>query len=204
MAVEQFNVQPILPDSIMTIGVVILVVGVFLVVANVLLYKHLKNRSIDDRQVVAISKYGLAVFGLILIFVGGFLCGVLVASSSPSVVTVGDGYINVDCQDFVSGGSMLGANSNKNVTTEEIAAAFVGEVGSGDFTLLKQYGLNAGDTNVGVFTLGNGATAYMASTNSTNLLIELKNGEYLIVGTSDTQALADSFAQNVHPLTPKQ
>jgi hypothetical protein len=51
-----------------------------------------------------------------------------------------------------------------------------------------------------MYTLGNGATAYVASTNTTSLVVELKNGEYLIVGTSDTQALANSFAQNVHPL----
>ena len=90
----------------------------------------------------------------------------------------------------------------KNVTSSEIVAAFVGQIGSGDFTLNKQSGANNGNTNVGIFTLGNGATAYVASTNSTDLIIQLKNGQYVILGTSNTDALAASFSQNVYPLKP--
>ena len=64
----------------------------------------------------------------------------------------------------------------------------------------KQYGLNSGNTNIGVFKLGNGATAYIASTNSTSLIIQLKTGEYVIVGNSNTDALARSFSENVYEL----
>jgi hypothetical protein len=88
-----------------------------------------------------------------------------------------------------------------NVTSNQIDSAFVGQVGSGEFTLDKQQGANAGDTNIGLYKLGNGAKAYIASINSTDLIIKLNSGEYLIVGTSNTDALAASFAQNVHPLT---
>ncbi|MDR2720015.1 MAG: hypothetical protein LBC03_04340 [Nitrososphaerota archaeon] len=123
------------------------------------------------------------------------------AVSSSSVVTVGDGYINVESNTFTFMG-ILGISGNKNVTSEEIASAFVGRVGSGDFTLHRQLGLDSGDTNIGIFTLGNGATAYMASTNSTNLIVELKNGEYLIIGTQTTQDLVTCFSQNVYLLTP--
>jgi hypothetical protein len=118
-------------------------------------------------------------------------------------VTIGDGYINVKSPDFVRGGFIFGVNDNKNVTSGEIVDAFVGQIGSGNFNLYKQYGKNTGEANIGLFTLGDGATAYVASTNSTNLIIKLKNGEYLIVGTSDTHALANSFSQNVHSLTPQ-
>jgi len=95
---------------------------------------------------------------------------------------------------FVSG--------NKNVTSSEVSTAFVGQVGSGDFTLDKQYGTNVGNINVGVYKLGNGATAYVASTNSTDLIIQLNSGQYLILGNSNTDALAASFSQNVYPLKP--
>ncbi|MCL2287903.1 MAG: hypothetical protein FWC33_01800 [Candidatus Bathyarchaeota archaeon] len=54
---------------------------------------------------------------------------------------------------------------------------------------------------MGLFTLGNGATAYVATTNSTCLIIQVTYGDYLIVGGQDTQALANSFSQNIYPVT---
>jgi len=137
---------------------------------------------------------------VVLLIAGGLVVCALTSVTSPSVVTVGDGYINVESTSFNLVGGLLGISSSKYVASEEIAAAFVGQVGQGDFTLHRQLGLDSGDTNVGIFALGNGATAYLATTNATCLIIELKNGEYLIIGTSDTQALANSFSQNVHPL----
>jgi len=136
------------------------------------------------------------------------LCSVFLYSvtyaitSSPSVVTIGSGYINVECPDFVPLGTLIHNSGNINVTSQEVASAFVGQIGSDDFTLHKQQGTEFGDTNIGIFTLKNGAKAYVATTNSTSLIIELTNGEYIIVGTTDTQALTECFSQNVHQLTP--
>jgi hypothetical protein len=127
--------------------------------------------------------------------------------SSSSVVTIGSGYINVESVQFTHTnviGDLFSISSNKNVTSDEIATVFVGQVGSGDFKLHKNYGTNFGDTNVGLYTLGNGASAHVATTNSTCLVIELKTGEYLIVGNQDTQTIANSFSQNVHQLTPQR
>jgi hypothetical protein len=202
MAIEQFSVQSSMYGLSVLVGALIVVVGVVLLVSGLLLRNRFQDRSFDnERETVGVkSKYKLAIIGIALIICGGFALVTSYGSSLPSVVTVGDGYINVECPDF----GYYGADGNKNVTSEEIAVAFVGQVGSGDFALHKQHGLELGDTNIGIFTLGNGAKAYIVSTNSTNLIIELKNGEYLIVGTPDTQAVADSFTQNVHPLTPKQ
>jgi hypothetical protein len=90
----------------------------------------------------------------------------------------------------------------KNITASEITSAYVSQIDSGGFKLDKQYGLNYGSTNVGLYKLGNGATAYIASTNSTDLIIQLKTGEYVIVGNSNTDALARSFSQNVYELKP--
>jgi hypothetical protein len=139
----------------------------------------------------------LAIFGILLIIIGGILFGTSVAISSPSIVTIGNGYINVETG--FAGGVV---SSNKNVTSEEIATAFVSQVGSDNFTLRKQGGTNFGDTNIGRYILENGASAYIVTTNSTSLIIELKDGTYLIVGNQDTQAIANSFSQNVHPLSP--
>ncbi|MDR2707729.1 MAG: hypothetical protein LBB87_03150 [Nitrososphaerota archaeon] len=150
------------------------------------------------------TKYVLAIFGVLLIFIGGLFYAAS-HSAQSSVVTIGEGYINVESAQFVRSNMGIASNSgNKNVTYEEIATAFVGQVGSGDFKLHKNYGTNFGDTNVGIYTLGNGAKAHMATTNSTCLIIQLKNGEYLIVGNEDTQAIATSFSQNVYKLSPFQ
>ncbi|MCL2256778.1 MAG: hypothetical protein FWC14_01035 [Candidatus Bathyarchaeota archaeon] len=194
MVVEQFNVSTSSPSGMDTIAVTLLIVGIVLLIVNLLLYRYLKDHSIS-------GKHSLAIIGIILIIAGGILYGAT-SPSTASVVTVGDGYINVEASHFTYHGAIFGARSNKNATSEEITTAFVGEVGSGNFSLHKDYGLNFGDTNVGRYTLGNGATAYMATTNSTCLIVELKNGEYLIVGNSDTQAIAHSFSQNVYPLAP--
>jgi hypothetical protein len=66
--------------------------------------------------------------------------------------------------------------------------------------LNRQVGTDYGNINIGIFTLGNNATAYVLSTNSTDLIIQLNNGQYMILGTSNTNALATSFSQNVYPL----
>ncbi|MCL2288339.1 MAG: hypothetical protein FWC33_04080 [Candidatus Bathyarchaeota archaeon] len=140
------------------------------------------------------SKYGLAILGITLIVVGGLCYGLVFAvSSSPAVVTVGEGYINVKT-------GFAGVGNNKNATSEEIVTAFVGQLGSGNFSLHRQSGTSFGDTNIGRYMLGNGATAYIASTNSTNLIIELKDGTYIIVGNQDTQTIVNNFSQNVHSL----
>jgi hypothetical protein len=91
-----------------------------------------------------------------------------------------------------------------NITTNKIASAYVGQIGSGNLTLSKQHGTNYDHFNTGIFTLGNGDTAYVVSSNSTDLIIQLNSGEYVILGTSNTFALATSFSQSVYPLNLDQ
>jgi hypothetical protein len=206
MTIEQFNVQPSMPNGTNIIVICVVVIGVILLVSWVLLRDRFKDRPTFGGKIVGYgigvnSKYGLALLGIALIVIGGISYGLVYTSTSASVVTIGSGYIDVESKEFNFTGSLLAINSNKNATSEEIAAAFVGHIGSGDFKLSKQHGTNFGETNVGVFTLGNGARAYVATTNSTSLIIELKSGEYLIVGNQNTQALSTSFSQNVHQLT---
>ncbi|MCL2643484.1 MAG: hypothetical protein FWD52_08270 [Candidatus Bathyarchaeota archaeon] len=206
MIIDQFVVQPSISFvGAMIAGVILLVVGVTLVlvaVSNRLTrLAHIASRINSFFSVYKDTgnKYAWIILGMVLIISGGLIVCATASMSSSSVVTIGDGYINIESKAFTVSG-LFGISDNKKVASEEIAIAFVGQVGSGAFTLHRQFGLDSGVTNIGVFTLGNGATAYIASTNSTNLIVELKTGEYLIVGTTDIQALADSFAQNVYPL----
>jgi len=80
-------------------------------------------------------------------------------------------------------------------------SAYVGQIGSGNFSLqIRQHGTSYNNINIGVYTLGNGKTATVVSENSTDLIIQLTNGKYLILGTSNTDVLATGFSQNVYPL----
>jgi hypothetical protein len=199
MSIEQFTIQP--PYSvIVTIFVAALItIGAFLIVIS-LSSKLLKAiSSISYGHTLNLTnKYVYATLGIAVIL---FASVVYYFSYIPSTVTVGSGYVNVQFSGFSpSSPSTPFANGNKNVTSNEIASAFVGQIGSGDFTLTKQQGTDLGNTNIGVYKLGNGATAYVASTNSTDLIIQLNNGQYVILGTSNTNALATSFSQNVYPL----
>ncbi|MCL2134005.1 MAG: hypothetical protein FWH37_00370 [Candidatus Bathyarchaeota archaeon] len=177
MSIEQFNVQSPPPALLNDFIIGLIVIGAVLLVLNVLMYNRLKNSPLHVGIGIGVgiggTKYALAIWGIALIILGGFLYGISVAASSPSVVTIGEGYIKVE-SGFVGGGI------NKNVASEEIATAFVGQVGSGDFTLRKNLGTDFGDTNIGRYTLGNGASAYVVTTNVTCLIIELKYGEYII------------------------
>lgn len=196
MSIEQFIVQPPVDVSVNIVAMVLIALGVILMLISFSSRIMKTIQSIPFRgRYLGGNKYVLLSFGAVLII------AILVACASfyaPSTVTVGQGYLNVQFSNLTP---IPFVDVNKNFTSNEIATAFVGNAGSGDFALSKQHGANSGDTNVGVYKLGNGATAYVASTNSTDLIIELNSGEYLILGNSNTDALAASFSKNVQSLT---
>ncbi len=181
MSVMQFTVQP--SSSLGTIALVALVVtGAVLL----LLALTTGRRAKTIRRTFA----ALMIIGLVVIGLGVWL---FFASSTPSTITVGSGYVSIQSPGFSGAGNM-------NITANKIASAYVGQIGSGNLTLSKQHGTNYDHFNVGIFTLGNGATADVVSNNSTDLIIQLSSGEYVILGTSNTNALATSFSQSVYPL----
>lgn len=190
MSLEQFTVQA--PYSIfVTIAVIVLIaVGAVLIIIGL----SSRLRIVKSIGYNLNNKYSVIIGGIVLI---ALVLGVFFLYYAPSTVTVGSGYINTQ---FSTLSPIPFIGGEKNITSSQISNAFVGQIGSGNFTLNKQYGTNNGNTNVGVFTLGNGATAYLASTNSTDLIIQLNNGQYLILGISNTDSLAKSFSQNVYPL----
>jgi hypothetical protein len=182
MSIEQFTVQP--PSILGLIALILLVVtGVALLLLAFLTGRRAKTIR---RTFVALIILGLAIIGL----------GVWMyyETNMPSTITVGSGYVSIQSPGFLGAG-------DRNVTTDQIASAYVGQLGSGNITLSKQHGTNYDDFNIGMFTLGNGRTAYVVSSNSTDLIIQMNNGEYVILGTSNTDALATYFSQSVHAIT---
>jgi hypothetical protein len=199
--IDQFVVQPSVNVGALIASVALILIGVTLLLSSPSI------RLIDEFPVGWYPKrwtnryiYGFVVAGTMLILFGSVILCLNCNVPSPSMVTIYEGSIAGDSGYFFSNyGSTVG--TNKIVWSDEIVAAFVGEVGQGDFKLHKEQGLDYGNTHVGLFTLGNGAKAYVTTTNATCLIIQINYGDYLIVGNQDTQAIANSFAQNVHPLT---
>lgn len=178
MSVEQFTVQP---SSIL--GLIALISLVVTGTALVLLAYLTGRRAKPIRRTFV----ALIIMGLVIIGLGGWI---YYETNVPSTITVGSGYVSIRSPSFFGAGDRM-------VTTDQIASAYIGVLGSGNFTLSKQHGTDFDQYNVGVFTLGNGKTAYVVSSNSTDLIIRLNGGDYVILGTSNTDALIMSFLQSV-------
>jgi hypothetical protein len=167
------------------VGIIILATGLF-------------SRQLDAPKLFPYGRVGVGrctrraafiIAGIILIGTG---VGLYALGGMPSTITVGSGYAYIQSPPLGTG--------NINVTSSEIASAYVAQIDSGNLTLsTRQWGVSIGNLNLGAFTLGNGKTANVVSNNPTDLII-LNNGQYVILGTSNTTSLATSFSQNVYPL----
>lgn len=181
MAVEQFTVQP--SSTLGLIALIVLVVsGIVLLLLAFIFGRRAKTIR---RTYFVLIIIGLATMGIGVWFYHD--------ATMPSTITVGSGYVSIHSPGLFGAG-------DRNVTTDKISSAYVGQLGSGNLTLSKQHGTNYDQFNVGIFTLGNGKTAYVVSSNSTDLIIQLNSGEYVILGTSNTGALATSFSHSVYAI----
>jgi hypothetical protein len=190
MSTQQFTVQPtfviVLAIALAAVGIIILVTGLF-------------SRPLEAPKLYSFGRVGVGkgtrkaafiIGGIILIGTG---VGLYALGGLPSTITVGSGYVYIQSPPLGTG--------NINVTSSEIASAYVAQIDSGNLTLsTRQWGVSIDNLNLGVFTLGNGKTANVVSNNPTDLIIQLNNGQYVILGTSNATALASSFSQNVYPL----
>jgi len=187
MAVEQFTVQPtfviVLAIALAAAGIIILVTGLF-----VRMWEAPKPYPFGGVG-KGTRRMAFVIGGIILIGTG---VGLYALGGIPSTITVGSGYVYIQSPPIGTG--------NFNVTASEIVSAYVAQIGSGNLSLSRQWGVTIGNLNLGVFTLGNGHTAYIISDNPTDLIIQVRNGNYVILGTSNTTALAESFSQSVYHL----
>ena len=163
--------------------IILVVTGAALLILALKTGRHAKTVR---HTFIALLVIGIAVIGLGV--------GLFYATSTPSTITIGSGYVNIQSPSFNGAG-------NLNVTSDQIVSAYVGQIGSGNLTLAKQHGTNYDHLNVGVFTLGNAATAYVVSSNSTDLIIQLNSGKYVILGTPNTDDLVAIFSNSVYSIT---
>lgn len=190
MSVEQFVVQQtsiiltIIPIALIALGAVLLAAGFSKKLAHLLATYSLKARPTENR-------YVYLIVGALVIGIGATI---YVTSSLPSTITVGPNYIGYQSS-FLGAGSMT-------IPTDQIANAYVGQLGQGDLRMSRTFGTSSGNVNIGLFALANGKTAHVVTNNPSSLVIELKNGEYVILGITDMNALTESFSQNVYHLSP--
>ncbi len=91
---------------------------------------------------------------------------------------------------------------NQTYNSSDMQYAFVDNLQSGNITLAtRNSGTSIGSLNEGHFTTNTGATAYVVSDNNTNLVILLKSGTYIILGTNSTNQMASYFSNNVFPVS---
>jgi hypothetical protein len=182
MMVTNFVIQP--PMDLALIPLLILVAtGVFVIMLAYFTGKHAKS----IRQTFV----ALIIIGIGVISFGIWL---YLTISTSSTINIESGYINIESPDFVGTG-------NLNFTTEDIKSAYVTQIGTGNITItLRQHGTSFGNYNLGVFTLGNGATAYIISNNQTVIVVQLNSGKYLILGATNIDQLIQSFSELVYPL----
>lgn len=189
MSAEQFVVQQtsivltVIPIILIVLGAVLLSAGFSKKLAHVLATYSLKARPTENRYVYLIT-------GAIVIGVGAVI---FMGNALPSTITVGDQYVSYQSS-FLGAGSMT-------IPSDQIVDAYIGQLGQGNLTMSRTFGTSSGDINIGIFRLGNGKTAHVLTNNQTSLIVELKDNTCLILGTSDTYALAESFSQNVYPIT---
>jgi hypothetical protein len=188
VSIEQFTVQPtsliltIIPILLIALGAVMVAAGFSKKLLHVLVTYSLKSRPIENRWVYLIV-------GILIIGLG---TGIYVMNSIPSTITVGNQYVSYQS-------SYLGAGS-MTINSDQIANAYIGQLGQGNLTMTRTFGTSAGNVNIGLYALGNGKTAHVVTNNKTSLIIELKNSEYVILGTSDIEAFTESFSQNVYQI----
>ena len=181
--VLQFTFSP--PSNIGLIFLIAMVSSGVLLIALAFIFGR-KSRKVWGTFVL------LVVIGVINVSLGIGLSQEVMGAGST--VTVGDGYMQIQSPSFSGAG-------NINVTSGMVQSAYIGQIGVGNLTISKDHGTNSGNFNVGVFTLGNGATAYVVSNNVSNLVIQLTSGKYVLVGTNNTNLLASAFSRDVHSVT---
>lgn len=160
----------------------IIVAVAALAIGAVLLFRRRKSPGLLKGALSSL------LVGVILLATG---VGLLSGATGGSVIVIRQGSFSVS-------GGFIG---NTTYASSDVKAAFVGNIYTGNLTLAaRDRGTSLGNIKVGLFTLSNGAAAHVVSVNQTDLFVELNTGLYLVLGTSNTAALAADFAADVAPV----
>lgn len=179
---EIFAVNTAVP-FMKAIGLLTLIISLIIlaITAGLLIW----NRG---RHKIAIRTFSTVIITLVVIASVGGLFYSLSANGGSSTIIIGNNYVTIS-------GQFIG---NNTYHTSNISSAFVENIHTGNITLKnREMGTNFGSVNEGRYSLSNGARAYVISNNATDLVVHLNSGLYLVLGTSNTTLLAQSFSANV-------
>ena len=165
---------PLVASAIQWIVVVIVVIAVVLVI----IFKRGPQRKLSIVIVVAVLISTIAIVFLLV-------------PVSPSTITINQGQMSVS-------GSPFGT---KSYTSSSIEKAYIAEIGKGNLTISRTAGTSLGSYHEGDYSL-NGASAYVISTNSTNLVVELTGGSYLVLSPPNFDSFISVFSANIAPVNP--
>lgn len=166
------------PPAVASVIPWIAVIIVVIVGVSVIIFKRGPQRKLSIVIVVAVLVVTIAI-----VF---FLVPV-----SPSTITINQGQISVS-------GSPFGT---KTYTSSNVEKAYIAEIGNGNLTISRTAGTSLGSYHEGDYSL-NGATAYVISTNSTNLVVELTGGSYLVLSPLNFDNFVSVFSANIAPVNP--
>lgn len=169
-------------NNIILIGLIIPAIVVF--IAGISRYGRFGTNKKKLAAIVVI----LAIVSSGMIWGGFYLER---AASSPATIEIGNHFIAIDS----------GETGVVNVTSSQIVNAYVAQIGTGNLTLSRQHGLYNGVDRIGVFTMGNGATAYVVSSVQQDLIIQMTSGEYMVVGNENITEMVSVFSQDVFNVT---
>lgn len=168
------------------IGLSLLVPGVIIILLSIILFVRGKRSG----QATRFAAY--MVVGIIIIACGIPIYVIQARTSQNAVINVGNGYLEIS-------GPRIGEH---NYSSSSIKDAFLENINTGSLTLAKRTGgISTGSLNEGNFVLSNGNSAYVISDNDTVLVVEPYSGPTLLLGTSNTAALAAAFNSEVSPVS---
>ena len=145
-------------------------------------------------------KGGVLALLLILTIGAALVSGVF--NPSPTIIVNGNQLV-LSAPPFVS----------KTVHSDMVRGAYIGSIDDGNTSLYSRClpGANCGteslgDFQLGQFKLGDGAAAYVVSSQSENVVLKLSDGSYLVMSPSDfsgfVSALEATFVNHTIPTQP--
>lgn len=172
--------------------VTLLVVPVVLI-ALYAVVRGIRAKSLKTSAVAVVAV--IVVIIVIIVFVVPEMGGH--SASSNLDIYIGNGFVEFDSS----------PTGQINVTASQITNVSVVHMDTGLLVMSKEHGLGGGISkttphiNVGAFRLSNGKTAYVASNNLTNLVIDTTGGYYVVLAPQHniTRFLTD-FSKYVYPV----
>lgn len=173
-------------------NILLLVLPIIIIVAAILILRTPKS-SAFKRILVSVG----AVVLVVILILAVYAFPSTTNTSSGVYINIGHGYVEFSCSE----------TGTVNVSTSQIVNVSVVHMDTGLLVMKRDHGYGGRISqtvnyhNLGVYTLANGAIAYVASNNLTNLVVALNTGKYLVLAPEhNVTAFLTDFSKYVTPV----